>query len=202
MRARRDPFGVEERGRIVAHRADVAELDTRGLGLLEPAASRMLADTAGSDLSVARGNAAEHHDKIRVISDALPTGAGTVHRIQAAKHVLHEHGACRVAVGVARAGESADAAEEALELRARMMEAAGAGPSVGAGVDGVIAAIANDALEFVGDQIERAIPRHRDVSIRSATIASAAGALLEPSCAHCGLRDAAGVMQRVGNRVK
>src|SRR5580692_11580127 len=83
-----------------------------------------------------------------------------------------------------------------------MMEAAGAGPSVGAGVDGVIAAIANDALEFVGDQIERAIPRHRDVSIRSATIASAAGALLEPSCAHCGLRDAAGMMQRVGNRVK
>ncbi len=31
MRARRDPFGVEERGRIVAHRADIAELDARGL---------------------------------------------------------------------------------------------------------------------------------------------------------------------------
>ena len=33
MRARRDPFRVEERGRVVAHRADVAEFDARGLGL-------------------------------------------------------------------------------------------------------------------------------------------------------------------------
>ncbi len=202
MRTRRDPFGVEERGRIVAHRADVAELDARGLGLLEPAARRMLADTAGSDLSVARRNAAEHHDQVRVIDDALPTGAGTVHRMQAAENVLHEHGACRVAVSVARAGESADAAEETLQLRSRMMETAGAGPSVGAGVDGVVAAIANHALEFIGDQIERAIPRHGDVAIRSATIASAAGTVLEPSCADCGLRDAAGMVESVGNRVK
>ena len=160
MRARRDPFGVEERGRIVAHRADVAELDARGLGLFEPAARRMLADTAGRDLRVARRNPAEHHDQVRVIGDALPTGAGTVHRAQTAKDVLHEDRAGGVAVGVARAGESADAAEEPLQLRARMMKTAGAGPSVRAGVDSLVAAIANHALEFIGDQIERTIPRH------------------------------------------
>ncbi len=75
--------------------------------------------------------------------------------MQAAEHVLHKHGAGRVAVSVARAGESADAAEEALQLRPRMMEAAGAGPSVGAGVDSMVAAIVDDALDFASDQIER-----------------------------------------------
>ena len=198
MRARRDPFGVEEGRGIVAHRADIAELDAGRLGRLEPAARRVLADSAGSHLRVARRHSAEHHDQVGMIGDALPTGAGTVHRLHAAEDVLDEHGAGRVAVGVARAGESADTAEEALKLRARMMKTSRAAPSVGAGVDGLVAAIANDASEFVGDQIERAIPADRDVAIGAATIARAAGAVLEPSGAHRRLRDAAVVIDASG----
>ncbi len=86
--------------------------------------------------------------------------------LQAAEDVLHEDRAGGVAVGVARAGESADAAEEALQLRARMMKTSGAGPSVRAGVDSLVAAIANHALDFIGDQIERAIPASRRRSDR------------------------------------
>src|SRR5208282_5324897 len=125
-----DPFSIEEGGRIVAHRTDVAELDARCLDLLEPALRRMLADPAERDLSVAHRHPAEHHDQVGMLRDALPTGAGTVHRVQAAEHVLHEHGARGVAVGVARTGEAADAAEEALKLRPRMMKTPRAAPSV------------------------------------------------------------------------
>ena len=200
MRARRDPFGFEEAGGVVAHRADVAELDARRLDLLEPAARRVLADTAGRDLRVARWHSTEHHDQVRMIGDALPTGAGTVHRLQTAEHVLHEHRAGGVAVGIARAGESADAAEEPLQLRSRVMKTSRAAPSVRAGVDCLIATIANDALDFIGDQIERAFPGDGHVTIGAATLARTARAVVEPSRAHGGLRDSAMVMQRIGNR--
>jgi hypothetical protein len=137
-----------------------------------------------------------------MIGDALPTGARTVHRLQAAEHVLDEDGAGRVAVGVARAGESADAAEEALQLRARMMKLTGAAPSIGTGVDCVVAASANDAFDFAGDQVERAIPANGNVTIGATAFARAAGTVLEPSSAHRRLRDATVVIDSVGNRAQ
>ena len=93
-----------------------------------------------------------------------------------AENIAHQHRAGGVAVGVARVGEAADAAEEAAQLVLRMMKAARAGPSVGAGENCVVAALANHALDFIGDQIERAIPGHRDETIGAAAIARAARA--------------------------
>src|SRR5271154_6663961 len=202
MRPRRNPLGVEVRGSVIAHRTDIAELDACRLDLLEPTARRMLADPAGSHLRVAGRHSAEHHNQVRMIGDALPTGARAVHRLHTAEYVLDEDDSCRVAVGVARAGESADAAEEALQLRARMMKFSGAAPSVGAGVDCVVTAIANDAFDFAGYQVERAIPADGNVTIGATAFARAAGAVLEPSRANRRLRDATVVIDSVGNRAQ
>src|SRR5277367_5820559 len=103
-----------------------------------------------------------------MIDDAFPTGAGTVHRVHCAENVLYEHGAGGVAVGIARTGVPADAAEEALQLRARMVETSRAAPSVGACVNRLVAALANHPAEFSGDEIECAIPCHGHEPISAA----------------------------------
>ncbi len=78
MRARREPLGIEERGRIVTHRTDVAKLHARNFHAPEPFARAMLDRAAGRDLRVANRQPAEHHDQLGVLRDTLPTGARPV----------------------------------------------------------------------------------------------------------------------------
>src|SRR5208282_1210443 len=80
-----------------------------------------------------------------------------------------------------------------------MMKASRAAPSVRAGENCLVAALANHAPDFIGDQIECTLPAHGYITIGPAPIARTARSVLEPSCPHRGLRDTAGMMQRVGN---
>ena len=162
----------------------------------------MLNRAAGSDLRVANRDAAEHHHQLGVLGDTLPTGARAVDRVQRAEDGAHQHRASRVAVSLARVGETSDRREEAAQLILRMMESARARPSVGAAEDRAIAVLANHALQFVGDEIDRAIPRDLDESIATAAVVRRARTMLQPSLANRGLGDTAMVMDRIGNRAQ
>ena len=200
VRARCEPFGAEERSGIIAHRTDVAELDARGFHALEPFARAMLDRAARGDLGVANRQAAEHHHQLGVRCDTLPTGAGSIERVQRSENVAHQHRACGVAVGLARVGEAADGREEPAQLILRVMEAARARPSVGTAEDRAIAVLANHPLQFTGHQIDRPIPRDLNEPIAAATIVRHARTVLQPALANRGPRDAAMMVDRIGNR--
>ena len=176
VRARRDPFGVQEIGGVVAHRTDVAEPDARRLGLVRAirgSYARPSRPESPACCAVGRPpNITTRSACSAILCQLVP---GPFIACSGAEDVLHQHRAGGVAVGVARAGESTDTAKEALQLGARVMKSPGAAPSVRTRVDGVVAVLANHALELAGDQIERALPAHRDVAIGAASIARAAG---------------------------
>ena len=118
----------------------------------------MLDRATGSDLRIPNRQTAEHHDQLRVLRDTLPTGARAIDGVMGPEDIAHQHRAGRVAVGVFRVGEAADSREEAAQLVLRMMKAARARPSIGAAENRAIAVLANHSLEFIGDEIDGALP--------------------------------------------
>ena len=100
--------------------------------------------------------------------------SGPVHRLRAAEHVRQEHqrGAETVIRGLV--DEAAEDGHEAAQLPARLVKNSRRAPALRAGHDRVVAVIALDAREFAGDEVERALPRHRHERFAAAALAAVA----------------------------
>ena len=79
--------------------------------------------------------------QLRVALDHRPGRRPVEVAAHVADDVGHDHGQRPVAVAVLAADEAAEAVEEAMELALRVVEAARAGPAVGAPVDGLAAVL-------------------------------------------------------------
>ena len=95
----------------------------------------------------------------------------------------HYHLAGGEGIGILGAGVTADDIEEAVDLTLGVMEATGAGPTVGAGVDCLIAKAVSHTVEFPGRQPFDCFPGDFHERLAPATLAGT-GAVLEPSLAH------------------
>src|SRR5260370_11577442 len=73
-----------------------------------------------------------------------------------------------------------------MALALRVMEGAGARPAIRAAEDRLVAERRLHALELVGDEIERLVPRHLDERLFAALVARRSGAALEPALADRG----------------
>src|SRR5271169_842333 len=77
--------------------------------------------------------------------------------------------------------ESPEGREEAADLGTGVMKDAGRTPALRAAHDRVMTVIARCAIEFAGDEIERALPRYRHEALASAPFTAA---MIEPSFPH------------------
>ena len=112
---------------------------------LQAIAQTVLADPATRDLSVARRDAAEHHDQSALPGDHAPTGR-LLHVVSEIAHDVRHQDQCGVVAVVAfRAHEAAGRIQEALELALRMVKATGAGPAIGAGEDRLVAVVPRES---------------------------------------------------------
>ena len=87
--------------------------------------------------------------------------------------------------------------QEPVQLSQRMMEPSGAGPTVRAAEDRTRSMRIAHARKFIGQQVERAVPRHRDERIAATPVVSAR-AVLQPTTPHHRTGDAGLVAQGVG----
>ena len=128
------------------------------------------------------------------ISLAVPRDRGprrerADHRLRAADDVRQERQRRAEAVVHHLIDVAAGRREEAVQLRARLVEDAGRRPALRAAHDGGVAVLAAHALDLARDQVERLVPRHRHERLAAAARA-VAGTVLEPALAHHRLRDA------------
>ena len=193
-----DPVRGEEVGGIVPERADVDELHARLATRLKRAMHAVLGVAAVIDLGVLQRHPAEQDEQPGVRGDYRPRG-DAAHQAQEIAHDMgHDDLGRTVAVAVDGRGEAAEEVEKTMELGRRVVEASGAGPAVTPGKDRRVAEVALDALEFGGDEIERALPGDRHE--RLGTAAATAGTALEIAGAHHRLGDARLVVDRAGKR--
>src|SRR5262245_24827586 len=115
----------------------------------------MSARPARAHHGVLERDPAEAHEKLRVPLDDGPCGRAVEEAAHVAQHVGHDHGQRAIAVRVLSTHEPAEAVEEAMELALRVVEAPGAGPAVGAAVDGLTAVSVVDAPKLPRQEIDR-----------------------------------------------
>jgi hypothetical protein len=146
--------------RVAAYRADHDELDAARLGGAQPLFHRMLARAARGHLAVLQRKATEGKNQPRVARHARPVGDATGNRLVGADDVRQNElrrapAVVADLVGAATAGE-----EKAPHLRARMVEASGGRPAVGAAENAAGPARGTHALELLGDEPQRLAPWH------------------------------------------
>ncbi len=96
-------------------------------------------------------------------------------------------------------GKAAEGGEKAADLPARIVEDAGRAPALRAAHDGIVTVSAPHPVKLVGDEIKRALPRHRHEGLASAA-GAAAGTVREVTLPHHRLRNAARRMHRRRHR--
>lgn len=97
-----------------------------------------------------------------------------------------------VGIAVNRGGIASDQVEEAMHLALRVVESSGTCPAVGATVDGFIAVMATNPIEFGRDDVERLIPRQLNKGICSALAACPCACIsagVKPPLSESGARD-------------
>ena len=193
---RRQPLGAEIVWAVVAHRRDRDELHAGLARLLQPDFAVMGAAAAGIDLHVADIGAAEHHHQLGVLGDAAPGRHRPADRRVGADDMRQKDHAGGVGIVRHLIDAAARGEEEAAELRARVMEAAGARPAVRAAEDALRAMLFAHARQFAGDESERLVPAHFDEAVFAAIMAAIA-ALLQPAFAHRRFGDARRRIERV-----
>ncbi len=182
--ADRQPFDGAAGVEIVGGRRHVDEAHALGAHAVEAALDVMLGGAAGIDLAVLVRHAAEGDEELAVLGHHVPRrvhGHQLVHR----RHdVRHQHARGAQAVGILVAHIAADRIQEAMDLALRMMEAAGARPAVGAAEDRAVGMRVLDALQLLGDEIERLVPLDLDEGSPGRASQARRRAFLQPALAH------------------
>ena len=94
--------------------------------------------------------------------------------------VGHDGGGGSGAIGADIVGEAADHGQEPVDLALGVVEAACAGPTVGAAEDSLVALLRSNALQLGCHQIEGRVPGHLDVWISASALGVGSG----PSSSH------------------
>ena len=188
----RDPLGFEGGVGVGAVGADIDEVDAVLAAAPEPAAHVVAADAAVVDLGVLERDAAEHHHQVAVPGDHRPGGVAAAEAADRADDVRQDHLRGGHRVGVDRVAVAADRVHEAVHVALRMVEAPGAAPAVGAGVDRRVAEFAAHAVELGGGEVEGARPRDGHERLPAAAALGSAGSVLEPALADHRPGDAVG----------
>ena len=153
---------------VVVDRAEQHDLHAAPRAVREVLADGVAGDAAGDDGQVLDREAAERHEQVGLACDDLPRRRPAPHLVRAADDVAQRdvRGAGRV--GAHARGGAAEQAVEAAQLALRVVEAPGAGPAVGAGVDGLVAVLADDAPELCRRAVERLLPADGDPLVGAA----------------------------------
>src|SRR5262249_38121617 len=106
-----------------------------------------------------------------VSRDRRPRGQWPGHRLRRAEHVRQELERRPEAVVGVLIDKAAERSEEAARLRARLVEDAGRPPALRAAHDRTVAGLALDAPQLAGNEVERALPRHRHEALTPAPFA-------------------------------
>ena len=199
--AERVPAGVEVVGEVVADGGEEFDGGAAGGEGAEVVADGVAGGAARGDIGVFDGHAAEGDDQLGVLGDDGPGGGVGEHVAHAAGDAVEDDLACGVGVGVAGVDVAAEGVEEAVELALGVVEAAGAGPAVGAAEDGFGAVVSVDAVEFGGEELGGGLPIDGDEGVGAAVVRRA-GAVVEPAFADHGLLDAGGAADGAGDVVE
>ena len=157
-------------GRSSRMRAEEVEGDAAGGEGAEVVADGVAGDAAGGDVGVLHGHAAEADDQLGVLGDDGPGGGVAEHVAHAADDAVEDDLARRVGVGVAGVDVAAERVQEAVELALGVVEAAGAGPAVGAAEDRLGAVVGVDAVEFGGEELGGGLPIDGDERVGAAVV--------------------------------
>jgi hypothetical protein len=130
-------------GRIVAHRPDVDDPRARFPEAAQSAAHPMPPGAAEGALAVLQGHAAEADEQLAMFGQHIPRGVGGAPG--PARHMRHHHRAGAQAVAVDAERPAADHMVEPAQVALGVMEAAGAGPAVGAAEQGFVAMLLTHA---------------------------------------------------------
>ena len=197
-RHHRQPLGSDELRQVVPHRAQQHELRPAGLHRPEVIPQGVPARAARAHHGVLEREAAEADEEVRVTLDHRPGHRPVEVAAHVADHVRHDHGQRPVAVAVLPPDEAAEAVEEAMELALRVVEAARAGPAVGASVDGLTAVLVVDAAKLAREEVDGRRPAHRHEGLGAAAPVRA-GAAVEPAGPDHGLGDPRPVAKAPGD---
>ena len=200
VRADRHPFGAHERRRVAAEGRDVDEADPRLGGGLHQRHIFMPARAARGHQPVLQRQPAEAQHQPRILPDRDPVGDRALDHLIGAEDVGHQRHAR--AVGIIRhlRGEAAAEAEEAVQLRARMVVAPGRGPAIGSAEDRGMAVFGADARGFLRHQPDRLVPGDGDEGIAPAF--AAAPSPLQPAGPDIGPVDAGLAVDGIGHAVE
>ena len=198
---RRQPFGFKEIRSVVPYRADIHELDAVSLAALEPAAHRVLAQTACADLGILERESPETDHQLRVPGDHRPRrGFVADVRPVVAKDMGDDDLPRGIAVGIHRPDVAAELVQKPVQLALGMVETARGSPAVGAAEYSRVPDRVAYAPQLPGDKVERFVPTHGDERLGPAASTVVPGSPLQPTLAHHRVRHTAGVVHDVRNR--
>ncbi len=178
-----EPLDLAAGVEVLGGRRHVDEAHARLAHAVEAGLEVMHHGAAGVDLCVLVRRAAEGDEQLAMLGQHFPRRVHGHQVFHAGHDVRHHHARGTQAVGVDVAHVAAERVQEAMHLALRVMEAAGARPAVRATEDRVVAERGPDALQLIGDEIERLVPRHFDERLLPPFVACRAGAALEPALA-------------------
>ncbi len=196
-RADRDPFGVAPVRHIGAVGRDLDEAQPGGGGGTQVDLVRMPAGGTGGDQAVAQRQAAEAEHHLGVAGDRRPIRGAAEQHFIGAEDMRQQRLRRGVGIGVDLPGIAAAEAEEALQLAARMVEAPGRGPAIGAAEDAGRAVLGTDAARLLRHQPHRAVPGDGHEGVAAAQ--RAAPPAFQPALADMGPVHAAGGVNDVGH---
>ena len=197
----RDPLGFQEGLGVPPVGTDVDEINAVLAAAFEPVAHGVAADAAIVDLGILERNAAEHDHKLAVPGDHGPRGVAAAHAVHRTDDVRQNDFGRRYRIGIDREGVATDGVHETVNLALRVVEAPGATPAVGPGVDRLVAVVPAHAIELRRRQVERAVPRHGHEGLAATATLRAFGTVIEPTLADHRLRDARRMIDRVNQRI-
>ena len=170
---------------IVAQRRELHDVPAALAQPLQCPARRMCGGATMIDTGVLQRDTAERDHQVGVLDDHLPLRGAFEQIVMGADHAGHDHAGRPEAVGMPRGGVSADEFEEPVHLTLGVVEPPGAGPAIGAAVDGLVAVGIDHPAQLCGQQLGQLIPGHRDELVGTA-LPAGAGPVAQPAAAHRG----------------
>ena len=196
------PFDIQPARPVAFDRADTDKLHLRGADFIEPGERRVIAGSAGIDLQILERQTTKTDKQLARFGEARPFGHRTGHGAAVADDMRDHRAAGMRRIGAFMDHRAADLVHETLEQRFAVMNAPGAGPAIGAGIDRFIAVIVAHPANFARHQIERRVPVERHKLFRAAARCVAVTALFQIALADIGPVDAQLGMHRFGDRLQ
>ena len=174
---------------VVVDRAQQHDLHAAPLAVREMLADGVAVTPPGTTDRFFRGRPPNATSRSVSRAMTVPRRRPAPHRVRAADDVAQRDVRGRGRVGAHARRRAAEQAVEATQLALRVVEAARARPAVGAGVDGRVAVLADDAPELGRRAVEGLLPADGDPLVGAAA-GVGPGPVLEPPAADRGVRDA------------